>query len=188
MNDKTKLIVGIVLAVVIIWAILAFVKSPDANATVSLVTICHKQDQPHITIQVAPQAVLAHLAHGDSLGACPTPSPTPSVSPTATPTPSVDPTPTPTPSVDPTPSVEPTEAPKEEEVNEESTGRPSETDCANLDALTEEQALNDCGESKVTPTPEVTEVTEITTTQDQPDLSAEFKSMPQTGPSIFAWF
>ena len=179
-------IVAVILILLGIWAVI-----DQAQASVSLVTICHKLTQPHQTQQVAPQAVLAHLAHGDSLGACPTPSPSPSVSPspspsptpTATPEPSEEPTPTPTPSDEPTPTPEPTVNP---EPSSESTGDESstqDTDCANLEALTEEQALGDCGESKL----KADLVSEKATinTNSQPDLSGEFTQFSSTG---FSWF
>ena len=35
-----------------------------------LVTICHKPDGAAETLQVAPEAVASHLAHGDHLGPC----------------------------------------------------------------------------------------------------------------------
>lgn len=62
-------------------------------------------------------------------------------------------TPSPEPSPEPSPVVNDNGGDDEEEGDESST---QDTDCANLDALTEEQALGDCGESKVEPTPEPT--------------------------------
>ena len=37
------------------------------------VTICHVVSTPNQTLEVAQPAVDAHLAHGDTLGECPTP-------------------------------------------------------------------------------------------------------------------
>ncbi|MCH7641607.1 Ig-like domain-containing protein, partial [Patescibacteria group bacterium] len=65
------------------------------------VVICHippgNPGNAH-TIEVGAPAVPAHIAHGDTLGACEvpaTPTPTPTPTPTATPTPTPTPTPQP---------------------------------------------------------------------------------------------
>lgn len=83
------------------------------EATLSHVTICHKESQPWQTLSVAIAAIPAHLAHGDSLGACPEPTSTPTPSPTnePSPTPSEEPSPTPTGETSPTPTVEPSVSP-----------------------------------------------------------------------------
>ena len=65
---------------------------PDGAATAMggqpKVTICHKGE----TITVAQPAVSAHLAHGDTVGACgPSPSPSASPSPSPSPSPSASP-------------------------------------------------------------------------------------------------
>jgi hypothetical protein len=76
------------------FALLVFAAPVYAKHTP--VTICHKPGTPaEHTLTVDDNAVPAHLAHGDTLGPCPTsPTPTasPSSQPTATPEPSADPT------------------------------------------------------------------------------------------------
>jgi hypothetical protein len=71
------------------------------------VKVCHKGK----TIEVSKKALKAHLKHGDTLGECPKPTPTPTATPTpeptATPTPEPTATPTPEPTVTPTPTAEP---------------------------------------------------------------------------------
>src|SRR5438552_14527795 len=74
----------------------------------SKVGVCHQTgsvSNPVVFIEVAPEAVPAHRAHGDRinvtreqcLGVAPTPTPTPTPGQTPTPTPTPTPSPTPTP-------------------------------------------------------------------------------------------
>ena len=49
-------------------ALVFAIPASDVLARGNTETVCHKGRE----ISVAPQAVPAHLAHGDSLGACPT--------------------------------------------------------------------------------------------------------------------
>lgn len=118
-----KLIIFCVSLLVLLAGVVT-ISTQKADATVvSKVTLCHKQVWPHITIEVALSAVPAHLAHGDSIGACVSVTPTVTVTPsptiTVSPTPSCEggevysirqicpteePTPTPTVEVTPTPT------------------------------------------------------------------------------------
>jgi len=80
-------IISIVLGLFLLVGGLAF--ATQANATFNpQITICHTISNPDLTLSVNLSAVLAHLAHGDYLGPCNTPSPSPSPTPTPTPSPS----------------------------------------------------------------------------------------------------
>lgn len=87
-------------------------KSSDASNSSKKILICHcppgNPDNCH-TISVSPSALEAHLAHGDTLGACG--QSTPTATPTATPTTTPTPMPTATPTVPPTPTATPTTTP-----------------------------------------------------------------------------
>jgi hypothetical protein len=74
----------------------------------SMVTICHKPGTPAEQTKTLPIAALTgHLGHGDTLGACTGPTPTPTVTSTVTVTPTVKPTVT----ITPTPTITATDTP-----------------------------------------------------------------------------
>lgn len=176
MNEKTTN--WFMIALVAVALVFAVMWVSNANATVTLpkVDICHCESNDCQTLNIAVPAAIAHLQQHDNdyPGQCTEPTPTPSVSPSPTPTPTPE-VPEPT----PTPSENPIVSPR---ASSEPTGPSDEVDCANLDALTEEQALNECGQSKVTstPKPEVTEETKPT-----PIPAQEMTVFPSTGYNPF---
>lgn len=111
---KKNLLVIILTLIVLVGLNQSFLSQAEASFDLNpKVTICHKQSHPNVTLSVSLSALAAHLAHGDSLGACVSVTPTPTIepSPTATATPTPWPTNTPTPTATPTPTLTPTEAP-----------------------------------------------------------------------------
>ncbi len=86
----------------------------------------------------------------------------------------------------PAPTPEPTPTP--EVLNEPSIGdgdvEPQDTNCADLDALTEEQALGDCNESKVKTVKPVVETLEVVE-EAQEVQKEELVVFPSTGYSLF---
>ena len=65
LNNLLLSILYLLFLVVIPWS--------SANAVNDKVTICHVVPPTPETITVSESALPAHLAHGDTLGACPTP-------------------------------------------------------------------------------------------------------------------
>ena len=103
----------------------------EVGARQERVTICHNDH----TITVAAPAVPAHLAHGDTIGACgsgvptETPGDTPTATPTETPGDTPTATPTETPGDTPTETATPTETPGDTPTE---TATPTETPGAAL--------------------------------------------------------
>src|SRR3990167_1436266 len=70
------IITTVVLGLIALW-MLMFPKRSEA-IVLPQITICHTQSTPDVTLTISLNALAAHLAHGDSIGACVTPSPSPS--------------------------------------------------------------------------------------------------------------
>src|SRR3990167_8695266 len=91
-----KKLLYIMIAVVAVLGVIAFfilMFPKDSEATFNpQITICHVISNPDLTLSINLNALGAHLAHGDHIGACVTPSPTPTPEPTEEPTPTPEPT------------------------------------------------------------------------------------------------
>jgi outer membrane biosynthesis protein TonB len=116
MRKTTTALAGLALAAGVILVPGVALASPAPQ-----VALCHQPGTPaQQTLTVNGNAADGHLGHGDTLGACADPEPTPDPQPTEepTPTPTPDPTPTeepapdPEPTTDPTPTEEPTPTPE----------------------------------------------------------------------------